>query len=119
MSPDLRRAYVLWDAAPGQEERTERELVRSAVPLRTAVAKLVGLKHTPELHFRRNTVTLERRLMDEAWQVRRGKGARVLCMHMTCAHASPQALELERAEEAQQRGTRAADAPHDAPPHVV
>jgi hypothetical protein len=28
MVPDLRRAYVLWDVLPGQEERTERELVR-------------------------------------------------------------------------------------------
>jgi hypothetical protein len=30
----------------------------------------VGLKHTPELHFRRNTLTLERRRMEEAWLVR-------------------------------------------------
>ena len=77
MSPDLRRAYVRWDALPGQAERTERELVRSAVPLRAVVARLVGLKHTPELHFRRNTLSDERRRMDDAWQARAaGGGAR-------------------------------------------
>ena len=52
MSPDLRRAYVRWSVQPGQEERMQRELARSAVSLRSAVAKLVALKHTPELHFR-------------------------------------------------------------------
>jgi hypothetical protein len=124
MVPDLRRAYVLWDALPGQQERTERELVRrrvrcapscavqatcqlrltrgcatrpvlltasSAVPLRAAVAKLVGLKHTPELHFRRNALTEERRRMESAWQVRGQKGRcarakRVLLSHQPPAH---------------------------------
>jgi len=69
MSPDLRRAYVRWSVLPGLEERMQRELARrcggpplllaadrsrslSAVPLRSAVAKLVALRHTPELHFR-------------------------------------------------------------------
>ena len=53
MSPDLRRAYVRWSVMEGHEELMERELARSAVPLRSCVATLVGLKHTPELHFRR------------------------------------------------------------------
>ncbi len=28
MSPDLRRAYVLWTSLPGHEEQMERELAR-------------------------------------------------------------------------------------------
>jgi len=67
MTVDLRRAYVLWDVAPGMEERAERELARSAVPLRAAVARLVALKHTPELHFRRNTPSLQQRRMEAAF----------------------------------------------------
>ena len=67
MSPDMRRAYVLWTALPGHEERMERELARSAVPLRSAMATLVGLKHTPALHFRRSVVTEEATRMEEAW----------------------------------------------------
>ena len=31
MTPDLRRAYIRWDAVPGQLERTERELARRCV----------------------------------------------------------------------------------------
>ena len=42
----------------------------SAVPLRHAVAKLVGLKHTPELHFRRHTVSEEETRLAEVWQAR-------------------------------------------------
>ena len=31
MTPDLRRAYIRWDAVPGQLERTDRELARRCV----------------------------------------------------------------------------------------
>lgn len=70
MSPDLRRAYVLWGCRPGAEERCERALARAAAPLRAAVARLVGLRHTPELHFRCGSggaAAEERGRFDEAW----------------------------------------------------
>lgn len=67
MTPDLRRAYVLWSARAGAEERSQRELARAAVPLRSAVAKLVGLKHTPELHFRCASVSNEEQQLNDAF----------------------------------------------------
>jgi hypothetical protein len=82
----------------------------SAVALRAAVAKLVGLKHTPELHFRRNTLTLERRRMEEAWQVRVCALAQacilygcVLLLSVTRVTGA-QELERERDEDARMHG---------------
>ena len=72
MSPDLRRAYVRWSVLPGEEERMQRELARSAVSLRSAVAKMVALKHTPELHFRCDADvggSEAERAMATAWEV--------------------------------------------------
>ena len=40
------------------------------MPLRNAVAKLVGLKHTPELHFRRNVILQEQSQLEDVWQAR-------------------------------------------------
>jgi hypothetical protein len=61
-------------------------IASSAVPLRAAVAKLVGLKHTPELHFRRNALTEERRRMESAWQVRGQEGRCACVMRVLLSH---------------------------------
>ena len=45
MTPDLRRAYIRWDAVPGQLERTERELARRYVVLKHAQRGKAALSH--------------------------------------------------------------------------
>ena len=90
---------------------------RSAVPLRNAVAKLVGLKHTPELHFRRNVILQEHSRLEEVWEVRRF----VRCSRtvVSCSPLASQALEAERQLEGYDDDSDAEseeDEPQPAPP---
>ena len=62
------------------------------MPLRNAVAKLVGLKHTPELHFRRNVILQEQSQLEDVWQARASLAASLL----GCSPPPPQAIKLER-----------------------
>jgi hypothetical protein len=83
------------------------------VPLRHAVAKLVGLKHTPELHFRRHTVSEEETRLAEVWQARTQRSTLFACFF---AHpSSPQELARERALDGDYSDSED-EAEEDAPP---
>lgn len=88
------------------------------MPLRTAVAKLCGLKHTPELHFRRNTVPAEQSRLEEVWQARSATHALLLLVACSAVFGRTQELERERNLEGQHEEQHDAESEEDdeAPP---
>ena len=82
------------------------------MPLRNAVAKLVGLKHTPELHFRRNVILQEQSQLEEVWQAR--SSSRPPFGHLLTS--PPQALELERRLEGEDEQDSDYESEEEEPP---
>eukprot|EP00873_Tetraselmis_striata_P015763 jgi/Tetstr1/436027/TSEL_024906.t1 len=59
MSPDLQKAFILWDAFPRQMDAAERGLNRNMNRMRAMASKRLGAKFMPWLEFRRNELTGE------------------------------------------------------------
>lgn len=70
MSPDHKRAHVRWTALPGREQAAAHDLQRSAVTLRQAVSRLLGLKHTPALLFHSTALAPEDAGIEAAFEAR-------------------------------------------------
>eukprot|EP00242_Pyramimonas_sp_CCMP2087_P007046 CAMPEP_0198199074 /NCGR_PEP_ID=MMETSP1445-20131203/2406_1 /TAXON_ID=36898 /ORGANISM="Pyramimonas sp., Strain CCMP2087" /LENGTH=277 /DNA_ID=CAMNT_0043868791 /DNA_START=451 /DNA_END=1284 /DNA_ORIENTATION=+ len=66
MSGDLRVAYIRWSVYKGCPVDMEQRLKASKGRLRTAVGKMLQMKHTPDLQFRRDKLKNHRQEMEAA-----------------------------------------------------
>eukprot|EP00238_Polyblepharides_amylifera_P013011 CAMPEP_0196599002 /NCGR_PEP_ID=MMETSP1081-20130531/94625_1 /TAXON_ID=36882 /ORGANISM="Pyramimonas amylifera, Strain CCMP720" /LENGTH=96 /DNA_ID=CAMNT_0041924743 /DNA_START=380 /DNA_END=670 /DNA_ORIENTATION=- len=56
MSKDLRVAFVRWSLTHGSKAEMERTLLHNKGKMRTMLGKLMGVKHTPDIQFRFDTL---------------------------------------------------------------
>eukprot|EP00884_Botryococcus_braunii_P012755 jgi/Botrbrau1/21480/Bobra.0216s0088.1 len=59
MSPDLLKAYILWDAPPEKVQWVTKALASRMVRLRKAVGRFLGGRHLIRLEFRHNCLSPE------------------------------------------------------------